>query len=173
LALGLPSVLLLAGQKHALVDASAAETEAPRLHQELAQGKKLLVIDVRSPKEYAEGHVPGAKNVPIEELAKKIGEMGVPKDSLIVTMCDRGGRSSRAVRELQKLGYQASSFCRLDSWKEKGYKIERGDRKPPKTSSLHKFTSQHYCQSEKGTNDLDQVTECAFIRPYRECWPTG
>lgn len=123
--------LMLPAAQHAPVDKNARQTSATRLHQEMAQAGKLLVIDVRTPKEFAAEHVPGAVNIPIEELAKKIREMKVPRDTTIVTMCDHGGRSSRAAVELQKMGYKTSSFCRIDAWKGKGYKTESGQSKSP------------------------------------------
>jgi phage shock protein E len=121
--------LPLAAAQHAPVDKSAAQTSAARLHQEMAQGGKLLVIDVRTRKEFEAEHVPGALNIPIQELAKKIRAMKVPQDTTIVTMCDHGGRSSRAAVELNKMGYKTSSYCRIDAWKQKGYKTESGAAK--------------------------------------------
>ena len=125
----LSGVFPLAAAQHAPVDKSAPETAAARLHEELGQGSKVLVIDVRAPKEFATGHVPGAVNIPSEELGKKIRVMKVPKDTTIVTVCEHGGRSSRAAAELQAMGYKTSSFCRLDGWKEKSYKVETSDAK--------------------------------------------
>jgi rhodanese-related sulfurtransferase len=124
------SVVLLAAQEHPPIKKNAPQTSAARLHKAMAQGRKLLVIDVRTPKEFAAEHVPGAVNIPIGTLAEKIREMNVPQDTTIVTLCDHGGRSSRAAEELRKMGYQASSFCRIDAWKEKGYKVESGAPKP-------------------------------------------
>ena len=63
-------------------------------------------------------------NIPLDDLARKLEEMKVTKDTTLVTMCEHGGRSSRAALELQKLGYPTASFCTLDSWKKCGYKIE-------------------------------------------------
>jgi rhodanese-related sulfurtransferase len=123
-----------AAQKHPPVDLRATETSAARLHRELAQGQKLLVIDVRAPAEYATGHVSGAVNIPFGELRSRIEALRLPKDARIVTMCDHGGRSSRAVVELRKWGYNASSFCRLDSWKTEGYKVRTGKAGPGKPS---------------------------------------
>jgi rhodanese-related sulfurtransferase len=56
--------------------------------------------------------------------------MKVSKDTTLVTMCEHGGRSSRAALELEKLGYKTASYCTLDSWKKCGYKIETSDAKP-------------------------------------------
>ena len=116
----------LQAREHPPVVANAPETTARQLQDDLTQGKKVLVIDVRSPKEYAEAHVPGSINIPLGELSKKIAEMKVSKDTTIVTLCEHGGRASRAVEELRKLGYNATSYCKLDSWKREGYKTEKG-----------------------------------------------
>jgi rhodanese-related sulfurtransferase len=117
-------------QQHAAVDSTAKQTSAEQLQQSLGKNAKILVIDVRSPQEFSAGHIPGSVNIPIDDLAGKLAEMRVSKDTRIVTMCEHGGRSSRAAIELQKLGYSTSSYCTLDSWKKCGYKIETGDGKP-------------------------------------------
>jgi phage shock protein E len=119
----------LAAVEHPAVEKGARQTSATRLHEEMAQGGKLLVIDVRTPKEYAAGHADGAINVPLEGLSQKIHAMDVSKDTTIVTMCERGGRSSRAALELKKMGYKTTSYCRLDQWKAKGYKTASGESK--------------------------------------------
>jgi rhodanese-related sulfurtransferase len=119
-------VLPLAAVEHPSVEKGAAQTKAEKLHEEMAEGGKLLVIDVRTPKEYAAGHAAGAINVPLDGLAKKIDSMHVSKDTTIVTMCEHGGRSSRAALELKKMGYKTTSYCRLDAWKAKGYKMATG-----------------------------------------------
>jgi rhodanese-related sulfurtransferase len=112
-------------QKHPSIDPAARETDAKQLHSYLDHNGHVLLIDVRTPAEYAGGHIPGAINVPIDVLASKIREMKVAKDRTIVTTCDHGGRSSRAAMELQKMGYHATSFCRIDSWRKDGYKISK------------------------------------------------
>ncbi len=121
--------LPLAAVEHPAVEKGARQTTATRLHQEMVQGGKLLVIDVRTPKEYAAGHAEGAINVPLEDLSQKIHAMDVSKDTTIVTMCEHGGRSSRAALELEKMGYKTTSYCRLDRWKAKGYKMASGKAK--------------------------------------------
>jgi len=127
------SVAQTAGQEHPPVLVGFPETSAQQLQQDLGKKGKLLVIDVRGPEDYAAGHVPGAINIPIEQLQKRLEEMKVPKDTTIVTVCERGGRSSRAVVKLRKLGYKTSSFCRLESWRKEGYKLETGPGKPGAT----------------------------------------
>lgn len=62
-----------------------------------------LLIDVREPEEYREGHVAGAKLIPLGELGKRINEL--PKDREILCICASGSRSSVATRQLISLGY--------------------------------------------------------------------
>ena len=125
----LPVSLLALPQKHPSVDPAAHETDAKQLHSLLDREGKVLVLDVRTAQEYARGHVPEAVNIPIDALGHKIKQMQVSKTTTIVTMCDHGGRSSRAAMELQKMGYHATSFCRIDSWRKDGYKITKGNAK--------------------------------------------
>lgn len=100
------------------------ETTAKKLHNELKQGKKILIIDVRSPKEFATGHVPGAVNISIDSLKDELARMKVPKSTTIVTVSDQRDLSSQAVKVLQKLGYTNSSFCTLADWRNAGYGTE-------------------------------------------------
>ena len=155
--------------QHAPVEKAAKQTSAEQLQQALGKEAKILVIDVRNPQEFSTGHIPGAVNIPLDDLAKRLAEMKVSKDTTIVTMCEHGGRSSRAVLELQKLGYSTASYCTLDSWKKCGYKIESGDAKPRAAAKVYKFICQHYCNGDKETTDLDEICDCACDQPYREC----
>lgn len=54
----------------------------------------LLVVDIRDPKEYAAGTIKGAMNIPMAELAQKIGSL--PADRAIVFICSTGARSGEA-----------------------------------------------------------------------------
>jgi phage shock protein E len=61
------------------------------------------IIDVRSPAEYASGSYPKAKNIPLDRLEARIGEL--PKDKSIVLFCASGARSGRAARLLKRSGF--------------------------------------------------------------------
>ena len=54
----------------------------------------LLLVDIRDPKEYAAGTIKGAVNIPMAELARKIGSL--PADQAIVFICSTGARSGEA-----------------------------------------------------------------------------
>ena len=65
-----------------------------------------IFIDVREPKEYESGHVPGAINIPPSELmngAKQLKE--VPKETELVLYCVSGSRSNVAMNILRQMGY--------------------------------------------------------------------
>lgn len=62
------------------------------------------LVDVRSPGEFASGHIPGAINIPVQELSERVGELS-PKDKPIVLYCQSGMRSASAARFLKAAGY--------------------------------------------------------------------
>lgn len=64
-----------------------------------------LVIDVRSPGEFAQGRVKKAINVPLGELEGRIGKLAPSKDTPLLCHCASGGRSGSAVSQLKRLGY--------------------------------------------------------------------
>ncbi|MCG2585850.1 rhodanese-like domain-containing protein [Massilia sp. TS11] len=64
---------------------------------------KTTVIDVREPAEFANGHLRDAKNVPLAELAQRVGEFKT--DKAVVLVCQSGARSARAARILAKAGF--------------------------------------------------------------------
>ena len=67
--------------------------------------KNYIILDVRRPDEYAEGHIPGAINVPNEEIGTaEIAELP-SKSQLILVYCRSGRRSKEASEKLVKLGY--------------------------------------------------------------------
>jgi rhodanese-related sulfurtransferase len=65
-----------------------------------------LLVDVRTPTEFAEGHIQGAKNIPLQELAQRTDEFG-EKGREIVLYCRSGARSSQAKTQLEQGGYHA------------------------------------------------------------------
>ena len=67
--------------------------------------KNYIILDVRRPDEYAEGHIPGAINVPNEEIGtQEISELP-DKSQLILVYCRSGRRSKEASEKLVRLGY--------------------------------------------------------------------
>ena len=63
-----------------------------------------LLLDVRTPLEYREGHIPGSKNVPLQTI-DKIDDVADNKAVPLFVYCRSGARSSQAAAQLQHMGY--------------------------------------------------------------------
>ncbi|MCS6828802.1 MAG: rhodanese-like domain-containing protein [Caldilinea sp.] len=63
----------------------------------------IYLVDVREPNEYAEGHIPGAINIPIRTLAQNLNQ--IPADRPVLIYCKSGHRAGMAVAALRLLGY--------------------------------------------------------------------
>ena len=63
-----------------------------------------VLLDVRTPQEYREGHIPGSKNVPLQQL-DKISSVADNKNVPLFVYCYSGGRSRQAASMLQHMGY--------------------------------------------------------------------
>jgi len=65
-----------------------------------------LVLDVREDKEYAAGHIPKAKHIPLGQLANRLQELEKFKGKPILVTCRSGHRSTRACGMLKKAGFE-------------------------------------------------------------------
>ena len=76
--------------------------------EELREFRKegAIIIDVRSPQEYKEGHIDGAIIIPEYEIKRKIENKVQDKNQNIVVYCSSGSRSKKAQKILKKLGYE-------------------------------------------------------------------
>src|SRR5690606_14763674 len=113
--------------------ATTSETqEIPDLDPEaaerwLARNPDAVVLDVRTPEEFASGHLEGARNIDFMDasFAEKLAALDRSGPYLI--HCASGGRSSRALRTLQELGFQTVVHLDggLNAWREAGKPVTR------------------------------------------------
>jgi rhodanese-related sulfurtransferase len=102
------------------------ETDCSDVHEAMASGNPgFILVDVRSPKLYAEGHVPGAINIPHGKLtAERLS--AYPKDTLFVTYCAGphcNGATKGALR-LARLGRPVKEMIGgIAGWEEQGYDL--------------------------------------------------
>lgn len=73
--------------------------------KKMISNNNILILDVRSSGEYKKGHIPNAKNLPVDTLSSKLSTLNSYKDSEIVVYCASGGRSARACDILSKNGF--------------------------------------------------------------------
>lgn len=78
---------------------------ASELASRLQAGDQVLVLDVRTPGEFASGHIPGAVNIPHTELSSRLDEIGADRHREIVALCKSGGRAATAEKILEEAGY--------------------------------------------------------------------
>src|SRR4051812_10806174 len=91
--------------------------------QELRARAGVPLIDVREPDEYAAGHVPGAVNLPMSNLADRLEEL---PDGQFDVICQVGARSARVVQALEARGYDATNVQGgTGEWAAAGYPIDR------------------------------------------------
>jgi phage shock protein E len=62
-----------------------------------------IIVDVRTADEFRDGAYPGAKNIPLSDLGRRLAE--IPKDKPVVLYCVSGARSSSAARAMKQAGY--------------------------------------------------------------------
>jgi phage shock protein E len=96
-------ILLVPGLLWMVSCTSQSRTKAEVVRPEAAVRAK--VLDVRTPEEFASGHISGAINVPVTEIEQKIASVAPDKTTPLMIHCRSGGRSARAKTALEKLGY--------------------------------------------------------------------
>jgi rhodanese-related sulfurtransferase len=87
----------------------------------------LVVLDVRTPAEFAAGHVPGARNVSHELLASRLDELSAARDKQVVLYCRSGRRTLLAEDVLRKAGFTRLAHLEGDylAWEAEHRPIER------------------------------------------------
>lgn len=97
------------------------------LHQHLSNldPKKELIIDVRTPAEYQEGHIPGAVNRPLDEIERHVDEFG--QYETVYVHCRSGGRSAQACEILagQGVGNTVNVEGGVSAWADAGFVVEK------------------------------------------------
>lgn len=73
--------------------------------QEYQQAEGAVLLDVRSPQEYRDGHIPGSLNVPLQSI-DNVEYVAENKDTALYVYCHSGARSRQAAGHLQYMGYR-------------------------------------------------------------------
>jgi rhodanese-related sulfurtransferase len=93
----------------------------------LINRSKAAVVDVRDASEFAAGHLPEARNIPLGELDKRIGELDKFKSKSVVVVCKSGARASAAAAKLAKAGF--TDVVNLDggiaAWQKAGLPLAK------------------------------------------------
>jgi rhodanese-related sulfurtransferase len=103
------------------------ETDCDDVHESLKAGADFVLVDVRGPKAFARGHVPGALNIPHREImAERMAQF--PTDTLFVVYCAGphcNGANKGAIR-LARLGYRVKEMIGgVTGWRDEDFALER------------------------------------------------
>jgi rhodanese-related sulfurtransferase len=121
------------GQMVAATKKDVGAISIAELKARFDSGEAGIIIDVREPSEFADGHVTGAINVPRGLLEFNIWpEVGYPDKTdmgkKITLYCKTGGRAALAAKSLRELGFTnvVAVDMKVDDWKQAGYPVTVG-----------------------------------------------
>lgn len=87
-----------------------------------------IVLDLRNADAFARGHIVGARNVPLDELDAKIGQLD--KSKAVVAVCDSGISSNKAIDTLRKSGFESAWGVKggMNAWNQDGLPVVTGKK---------------------------------------------
>ena len=92
----------------------------------MAGGASPVLLDVRTPQEFASGHLAGAVNVPVTSLQGRLPSLGLGEGRLVVAICLSAHRSPPAVRLLRRTGIEARQLAGgMIAWRMAGLPVVR------------------------------------------------
>jgi rhodanese-related sulfurtransferase len=85
----------------------------------------VLVLDVREPSEYDQGHIPGVTLIPMGQVADRLSE--IPKDKTVIVTCRSGNRSGQITEYLRQQGYTDVHNMQggIQAWQKAGLPVEQ------------------------------------------------
>jgi len=106
---------------------------SPReLSRRISAGQPAELLDVRTPAEFANAHVPGARLVPLDELdAAVFLQQRASVDQPIYILCQSGGRARRAIEKFQRAGFDGCVLVEggTQAWIDAGLPVNHGESK--------------------------------------------
>lgn len=113
-----------------LIAGSDGRGLSPAEATQLINRENAYILDVRGADEFDKGHLPEAKNIPVDKLADRLGELEKFKERAMLVCCAAGIRSAKACGQLKKAGFaKAQSLAGgVDAWVGAGYPVKKGGR---------------------------------------------
>jgi phage shock protein E len=98
------------------------------LRDAIGAGTAPAILDVRTPQEYAAGHVPRAINVPFNEVGRRVGELDALRERPLVIYCGHGPRAWIAGLALRRRRFRHIGFIRghMAAWRRAGLPEDTG-----------------------------------------------
>lgn len=94
---------------------------------QLINHENALLVDVREDKEFAAGHIPNARHIPLGSLPSRLKELEAAKSRPIIVNCRSGNRSASACGILRKNGFEKVYNLRggINAWQQAGLPVEK------------------------------------------------
>ena len=100
------------------------EIDSETLHQRLANGESVRLLDIRTPGEVTQGAIPGYEHIPMHLIPLRL--MDLARDQELIVYCRSGARSYHACMFLMQQGYTRAVNLRggIMAWARHGFEIE-------------------------------------------------
>jgi rhodanese-related sulfurtransferase len=94
---------------------------------QLINRERAVVVDVCEPDEFAQGHIGGARNVPLAQLEERLPQVVKNKSLPLILVCPTGARAQKALATARKLGYEKAQALAggLKAWKDANLPVEK------------------------------------------------
>lgn len=127
-------VIILAMLARSFLGAGATRAVRPAEALQLINRQDALVLDVRTDKEYQEGHVINSMHVPLGVLSSRLSQLAAYKQTPVVVVCRSGARSGQAVGTLGKAGFEQvyNLAGGVMAWQSANMPLTTDKGKPPK-----------------------------------------
>ena len=110
-----------------LTNLAGGGTQISTLEATRLMNQGATVLDVRDAPEFASGHLPKARHIPMQELSKRVEEIGKHKDKPVIVTCRNGSRAGAASRFLKRAGFTAVYQLKggLAAWQQASLPVEK------------------------------------------------
>jgi TusA-related sulfurtransferase/rhodanese-related sulfurtransferase len=139
-----------------------SEITVDELYERINTNQSLLILDIRTVREYEKGHIPTARQIYVTEIKSNLENLQFFKEKEIVTICPGGGLSLVAVDILVEADFQDVKSLKdgMDLWTKKGYPTTTADEFIyPSKKDKAKIIEEEQSMGEKYSGDVHQTVD--------------
>jgi rhodanese-related sulfurtransferase len=103
-------LLALISLRRFFVNRSVTHYSVREVEERIQTNRGVLLLDVRTEKEWRQGRIKGAHHIPLHELTRRSSELDKHKNREIICYCQTGNRSISAALRLKRLGFSTASM---------------------------------------------------------------
>ena len=107
---GCIALLVLISVRRFFVNRSVTHYSVREVAERIQANRGVFLLDVRTEKEWRQGHIKGAHHIPLHELARRSSELDKHRNREIICYCQTGNRSVSAALRLRRFGFSTASM---------------------------------------------------------------